>query len=178
MQNHPPKITKNKMIKLMKNILTVLLVLFLAASCHTEYWTPEFENEEKFHDLVIPNEGKTYDIPFVFSLSLHPTRTSVPTKTYQIRGRFLFDGIPGEIYDTARENPIYWYRWRDEQSEPNMRKAIMYAHIPVNESSIARSVAVQISIDSIANDDYSISEDDEHNWGEWTTILDGIQAGR
>ena len=176
MQNHPPKITKNKMMKLMKNILTILLVLFLAASCETEYWTPEFENEETFHDLVIPNEGKTYDIPFVFSVTRHPTRTSVPQKTYQIRGRFLFDGIPGEIYDTAIENPIYW--WWDEHRESENRKAIMYAHIPVNESSIARSVAVQISIDSIANDDYSISEDDEHNWGEWTTILDGIQAGR
>ena len=100
----------------------------------------------------------------------------ITQKTYQIRGRFLFDGIPGEIYDTAIENPIYW--WWDEHRESENRKAIMYAHIPVNESSIARSVAVQISIDSIANDDYSISEDDEHNWGEWTTILDGIQAGR
>ena len=159
---------KNKFIK---NILTVLLVLFLAASCETEYWTPEFENEETFHGLVIPNEGKTYDIPFVFSVTRHPTRTSVPEKTYQIRGRFLFDGIPGEIYDTAGGNSIHW-------SWDMSPKAIMYAHIPVNESSIARSVAVQISIDSIANDDYFISEDDEHNWGEWTTILDGIQAGR
>ena len=166
------------MIKLMKNILTILLVLFLAASCHTEYWTPEFENEEKFHDLVIPNEGKTYDIPFVFSVTRHPTRTSIPEKTYQIRGRYLFDGIPGEIYDTAGENPIQWYWDRDAQRESGMHNAIMHAHIPANESSIARSVAVQISIDSIANDDYFISEDDEHNWGEWTTILDGIQAGR
>ena len=95
----------------------------------------------------------------------------MPEKTYQIRGRFLFDGIPGEIYDTAGGNSIYW-------SWDMSPKAIMYAHIPVNESSIARSVAVQISIDSIANDDYFISEDDEHNWGEWTTILDGIQTGR
>ena len=178
MQNHPPKITKNKMIKLMKNILTVLLVLFLAASCETEYWTPEFEDKENFHNLVIPNEGKTYNIPFVFSVSGHPTRTSIPEKTYQIRGRYLFDGIPDEIYDTAGENPIQWYWDRDAQRESGMHNAIMHAHIPANESSIARSVAVQISIDSIANDDYFISEDDEHNWGEWTTILDGIQAGR
>ena len=83
-----------------------------------------------------------------------------------------------QIYDTAGENPIQWYWDRDAQRESGMHNAIMHAHIPANESSIARSVAVQISIDSIANNDYFISEDDEHNWGEWTTILDGIQAGR
>lgn len=157
----------------MKYLYPILMILFLATSCfQDEYWTPKFEEKENLHNLDIPATGKTYDIPFVFSLSWHHTRTSVTEWTYQIRGRFLFDGQPGEIYDTAIDSPIQYdaILGKDE--------AIMHAHIPANESSEARSVAVQISIDNVAHYYSTISEEDEHDWGEWTTIIDGIQAGQ
>ena len=156
----------------MKSIFPVLLTLFLATSCFpTEMYEPEFEYKEEFHDLAIPSDGYRYKIPFKF-LFYH-TRTSVPEKTFPIQARFLFDSIPGEIYDTAINNSlIHW----DKTS--GRLEAIMYAQIPANESLEARYVAVQVSIDSIAHYEYIIKEDDEHNWGEWTTILDGIQAGK
>lgn len=159
----------------MKKIFTILSILFLAISCSTLYWIPEFEDKEEFHYLGIPTEGKTYDIPFKFSYSYHGTRTSITEMSYQIRGRFLFDGIPGEIFDTyIKDNPIQW-NWSGRRQEDG---AIMHVHIPANESSEARSVVVQISIDNIAHINDEIKEDDDHDWDEWVTILDGIQAGQ
>ena len=100
-------------------------------------------------------------------------------RTHQIRGRHIIDGIPGEIYDVAANgSPISWdWDWTSERT-PGIEDAVLYIYIPANESSMARTISTQISIDSIANSSFQIQDDDEHNWGEWNTVLDGIQAGR
>lgn len=162
----------------MRNILAIITILCLATACFpTEWFEPEFADTEVFHNLEIPAEGSNYEIPFEFLY--YETRTSWPMKTYQIRVRFIFNDVPGEIYDAAaNESPIYWnWDWKSD-THYGYEKAIMHVYVPANETSDARTVAAQISIDNIANRMFTIEEGEEHDWGEWITILDGIQAGQ
>lgn len=154
----------------------LLLFLFLATSCFkTEMYEPQFEDNTAFHGLKIPAEGYAYDVPFEILCTV--TRTSVSSMYYQMRGRLLIDGVAGEVYDTASalDSTIWWRPVGD--SDHMKTNALMHVQIPSNESAVARTVAVQISIDEIAHYTIMISEEDEHQWGEWTTILDGTQAG-
>ena len=160
----------------MRYFLYIALTLCLATSCfHTEWFEPRFEENGEYHNLEIPAEGNRYNVPFKFLF--HTTKTSMPMRTHQIRGRHIIDGIPGEIYDVAANgSPIRWYwDWTSERT-PGIEDAVLHIYIPANESSMARTISTQISIDSIANSSFQIQDDDEHNWGEWNTVLDGIQA--
>ena len=162
----------------MRKILYILLTLCLATSCFpTEWFEPKFEENDDYHNLKISADGDRYDVPFEFMY--YRTKTTWPMRTYQIRSRFIIDDIPGEIYDvTANGSPIIWdWDWTSERT-PGIENAVLHIYIPANESSMARTISTQISIDSIANSSFHIQDDDEHNWGEWNTVLDGIQAGR
>lgn len=168
----------------MKNIIAFISILCLVTSCFpTEWYEPEFTDKKEFHGLEIPANGNTYEVPFWFKFRV--TRTSRPVREYLIRARFVIDDVPGEIYNVrGYRSPIYWH-YRQIVSAPDKEDAIMYIEVPANESPTVRSVSVQVSIDNIAtygyapniHDDYKILEEDEHDWGEWITILDGMQAG-
>ena len=162
----------------MRKISYILLTLCLATSCFpTEWFEPKFEENDDYHNLKISTDGDRYDVPFEFMY--YRTKTTWPMRTYQIRSRFIIDDIPSEIYDvTANKSPIRWVHDWTYDSTRSVEKAVLFVYIPANESSMDRTIVAQISIDNIANDTYAIQEDDEHDWGEWKTVLDGIQAGR
>lgn len=162
----------------MRKIFYIVLTLCLATSCFpTEWFEPKFEENDDYHNLKISAEGDRYRVPFEFMY--YRTKTTWPMRTYPIRCRFIIDDIPGEIYDAASsKSPITWYSDYTSERTPGIVKAFFDVIIPANESSMDRTIAAQISIDNIAHSTYEIQEDDEHDWGEWKTVLDGIQAGR
>ena len=159
----------------------VCVLASMVVSCFpTDWYEPVFEDKEEFHNLTIPSEGGHYIIPFEFKW--YCTRTSRPMKTYQIRYRMIINDIAGEICDagTPQNRGLVDWSWSyDVESTPDVQPAVFLVKIPANDTSEERKIAVQISIDNIANDSFSIEEDDEHDWGEWITILDGTQfAGK
>ena len=164
----------------MRKIFYIVLTLCMATSCvpfPTEWFEPKIEENDDYHNLKISAEGDRYKVPFEFMY--YTTKTMWPMRTYPIRCRFIIDDIPGEIYDAASsKSPITWYHDYTSERTPGIVKAFFDVIIPANESSLDRTIAAQISIDNIAHSTYEIQGDDEHDWGEWKTVLDGIQAGR
>ncbi len=75
-------------------------------------------------------------------------------------------------------SPVSWSWNHAESMDRGHAAAIFYVVVPENKSLDPRPVSAQISIDN--NDVYGfapIDETDEHDWGEWITILDGVQLG-
>ncbi|MBR5235150.1 MAG: hypothetical protein IKV24_03015 [Bacteroidaceae bacterium] len=87
----------------------------------------------------------------------------------------LIDDCPSEIFD-AYYNDVVGYNLADTAAG-NVLPATFVVNVPPNETSNVRSIVAQISIDRCENYSLTIEESDEHDWGEWITILDGIQEG-
>ncbi len=164
----------------MKRIFTVIITLgfsFLITACFPDFCVePQVEENVDFHNLTIPSDGKTYEIPFKFTQEAdRHTRLSIHIDYHQIRSRMLIDDCPSEIFD-AYYNDVVGYNLADT-AEGNVLPATFVVNVPSNETSKARSIVAQISIDRCENYSLTIEESDEHDWGEWITILDGIQEG-
>ena len=88
-------------------------------------------------------------------------------------------GYPSEIYDASSYNvPIQWHWHPDFEVQNGAIKAFFVVNVPENETPESRTISAQISIDNNWNEGYHIEEEDEHDWGEWITILSGIQDGK
>ena len=160
-------------------ILTVLTFSMACISCfNTEWYQPLIgEYGLEYRNLTIPSEDKVYEIPFKFNY--YVTKTSVPNIIYQIRSRILINDIPGEVYDASGMAPVSW-DWgpAGQKVENGFIEAIFMIDVPANETADIRKICAQISIDRNPNNRFSINENVEHDWGEWITLLDGIQAGK
>ena len=77
----------------------------------------------------------------------------------------------GEIVDKA-----VGVRTKEEYGSGHIKDAL---NIPYNETSNSRSIVAQISIDRCENGSPIIDllNVDTHDWGEWITILSGVQEG-
>ena len=164
----------------MRRILTMVLTLgfsFLITACLPNFCIePQVEENVDFLNLTIPSGGETYEIPFSFTQETNRhTRLSIYIGHHQIRSRMLIDDCSSEIFD-AYYNDVVGYNLADT-AEGNVFPATFVVNVPSNETSNARSIVAQISIDRCENNSLVIEESDEHDWGEWITILDGIQEG-
>ena len=74
--------------------------------------------------------------------------------------------------------PIQWHWHPDFEVQNGAIKAFFVVNVPENETPESRTISAQISIDNKWNEGYHIEEEDEHDWGEWITILSGIQDGK
>ena len=61
---------------------------------------PQIEENEDYHNLTIPSEGATYEIPFVsIHIKNHQTKMSVMPSYHQIRSRMIIDDSISEVFD-------------------------------------------------------------------------------
>ena len=164
----------------MRRIFIVIVILgfsFLITACLPDFCVePQVEENVNFRNLTIPSGGKTYEIPFKFTHETdRHTRLSIHIDYHQIRSRMLIDDCPSEIFD-AYYNDVVGYNLADTAAG-NVLPATFVVNVPPNETSNVRSIVAQISIDRCENYSLTIEESDEHDWGKWITILDGIQEG-
>jgi hypothetical protein len=90
----------------------------------------------------------------------------------------VINDIASEIFDASNNKvPIKWYWHPDGEVQNGAIKAFFVVSVPENETTESRTVSAQISIDNNWNEGYHIDEEDEHDWGEWRTILSGVQEG-
>ena len=169
----------------MKQIFTPIITVvftFIITACIPTGWFPDWciepqiEENEDYHNLTIPSEGATYEIPFVsLYIKNHQTKMSVMPNYHQIRSRMIIDDSISEVFD-AYLNDVVGYNF-DSAEE---KASTLVVNIPHNETSNSRSIVAQISIDRCENGSPIIDllNVDTHDWGEWITILSGIQEGK
>ena len=169
----------------MKQIFTPIITFvftFIITACIPTGWFPDWciepqiEENEDYHNLTIPSEGATYEIPFVsLYIKNHQTKMSVMPNYHQIRSRMIIDDSISEVFD-AYLNDVVGYHF-DSVEE---KASTLVVNIPHNETSNSRSIVAQISIDRCENGSPIIDllNVDTHDWGEWITILSGVQEGK
>ena len=168
----------------MKQIFTPIITFvftFIITACIPTGWFPDWciepqiEENEDYHNLTIPPEGATYEIPFVsIHIKNHQTKMSVMPSYHQIRSRMIIDDSISEVFD-AYLNDVVGYHF-DSVEE---KASTLVVNISHNETSNSRSIVAQISIDRCENWSPMIDlhNVDTHDWGEWITILSGVQEG-
>lgn len=163
----------------MKHIFTSIITLgfaFLFTACFPDWCIePQIEENEGYHNLTIPSEGATYKIPFVsIHHKNHQTKMAIEPNYHQVRSRMIIDDSPSEVFD-AYLNDVVGYNF-DSAEE---KASTLVVNIPYNETSNSRSIVAQISIDRYENGSPIIDllSVDKHDWGEWITILSGVQEG-
>lgn len=164
-------------MKLIKLATFCIALCSMLSSCfNTEWYEPNVEIQEEYQHLTIPSNGERYDVPFEFNFTV--TKTSAPMKSKAIRCRMIINDIASEICDASSKNvPIKWYWHPDHEVQNGAIKAFFVVNVPENETTESITISAQISIDNNWNDRFGIDEEDEHDWGEWITILSGIQEG-
>lgn len=167
----------------MRSIRLATLCIALSSmlsSCSIEWYEPKVSYQEEFQNLTIPSVGEQYEVPFEFLFTVTtPTKLSVPEMSKAIRCQMLINDVPSEVFDaTSKESPINWYWHPAFEVQNGALKAFFRVSVPKNEASEPRTVSAQISIDNYWTEGYRIDEEDAHDWGEWMTILSGIQEGR
>ena len=161
------------------NLATFCIALcsMLSSCFNTEWYEPNVEIQEEYQHLTIPSNGEQYEIPFEFKFSV--TRTTVPKMSKAIRCRMVINDIASEIFAASNiKVPIKWYWHPDGEVQNGAIKAFFVVSVPENETTESRTVSAQISIDNNWNEGYDIDEEDEHDWGEFITILSGVQEGK
>ena len=93
---------------------------------------------------------------------------------HQVRSRMIIDDSISEVFD-AYLNDVVGYHFDSEEE----KASTLVVNIPHNETSNSRSIVAQISIDRCENGSPIIDllNVDTHDWGEWITILSGVQEG-
>ena len=179
----------------MKQIFTPIITFvftFIITACIPTGWFPDWciepqiEENEDYHNLTIPSEGATYEIPFVsLYIKNHQTKRSAEPNYHQIRSRMIIDDSISEVFD-AYLNDVVGYHFdsvdeidKDKNYGQNEIPSTFVVNIPSNETTNSRSVVAQISIDRCENGTAMIDalSVDTHDWGEWITILSGVQEG-
>ena len=163
----------------MKHIFTAIITLgctFLFTACSHDWCIePQIEENEGYHNLTIPSEGATYKIPFIsIHHKNHQTKMAIEPNYHQVRSRMIIDDSPSEVFD-AYLSDVVGYNF-DSAEE---KASTLVVNIPYNETSNSRSIVAQISIDRYENGSPIIDllSVDKHDWGEWITILSGVQEG-
>lgn len=164
-------------MKLIKLAAFCIELSAMLSSCSIEWYEPNVEIQEEYQNLTIPSNGEQYKVPFEFKFSV--TKTSVPMMMKVIRGRMLINDIPSEVFDASTyKQPIDWNWDHYGKVENGALKAYFLVSVPENETSELRAISAQISIDNNWTEGFHVQEKDEHDWGEWITILSGVQEGK
>ena len=104
---------------------------------------------------------------------------------HQVRSRMIIDDSISEVFD-AYLNDVVGYHFdsvdeidKDKNYGQNEIPSTFVVNIPSNETTNSRSVVAQIGIDRCENGTAMIDalSVDTHDWGEWITILSGVQEG-
>lgn len=172
----------------MKQIFTPIITFvftFLFTACFPDWCIePQIEENEGYHNLTIPSEGATYEIPFVsIHHKNHQTKMAIEPNYHQVRSRMIIDDSISEVFD-AYLNDVVGYHFdsvdeidKDKNYDENEIPLTFVVNVPFNETANARSIVAQISIDRCENGSPMIDliSTDTHDWGEWITILSGTQ---
>ena len=168
-------------------VFTFIITAYIPTGCFPDWCIePQIEENEDYHNLTIPSDGETYEIPFVsIYIKNHHTKMSVMPNYHQIRSRMIIDDSISEVFD-AYLNDVVGYHFdsvdeidKDKNYGQNEIPSTFVVNIPSNETTNSRSVVAQISIDRCENGSPMIDllNVDTHDWGEWITILSGVQEG-